>query len=536
MKNIVLSFLLFFPAIILAATSDFNIKVNISDDITPPSTPTLLSATPTAATQIDIAWSTSTDNRSVGGYVILRDGSGVATTSSSTNFYNDAGLTPETLYTYSVYAFDTTYNISSTSNSIATTTLALPPSPISTSSTSTTSSGTQSTKTVKLKDIFISTGINEVTFTWNTYGQGNYILRWGKDDRYNEGYVSSDVYKDSHRTNLVNLKEDTLYQYELVAGTPLGADIVLKRGQFKTMVLGQEAQIPNVRYLTAVADGDHVRLSWTLPLFDVESIRIVRSNYGYPVDPNDGVVVYEGLGDRFFDKDAFLGNTTQYYSVFVMDKERNFSSGAVVKIEKEGSKIITNPSYSNEAIKKDDVRDGGGTTTADVKKELLLTDFERGNIVIIQNGDQNTFETDRIFLSYSDPFTISIKKDTLPDNLKTIIVTLIDPTNHRREYSFLLKLNSDKTQYEAVIAPLNVVGSSRLEVQIFDFEKNMVGLYQKQTDFVDFDKEGEEEVFFPDKLVYSFIDLSYIWVGLFIVVIAIITWWWFINKRKDEDK
>jgi hypothetical protein len=74
------------------------------EDTEAPTTPTLLSAIPTAATQIDLVWSTSTDNVIVSGYVLFRDSVIVATTSQTS--YLDTGLTASTTYSYEVYAFD----------------------------------------------------------------------------------------------------------------------------------------------------------------------------------------------------------------------------------------------------------------------------------------------------------------------------------------------------------------------------------------------------------------------------------------------
>lgn len=91
-------------------------------DTTPPSTPTGLTATVVSASQIDLSWTASTDNVSVAGYAIYRNGSKVAAV-SGTN-YSDTGLSSGNLYTYTVQALDGALNYSAASNTASATTQA----------------------------------------------------------------------------------------------------------------------------------------------------------------------------------------------------------------------------------------------------------------------------------------------------------------------------------------------------------------------------------------------------------------------------
>ena len=142
---------LLIPTNTFAVSSDFNIKVLAGDDGVPPTTPTLLSVVPTAYSQIDIAWSASSDNFTLGGYVLLRDGSPIAATSLTS--FNDTSLTAETLYSYEVYAFDTFFNISTTSNSLSTTTPAIPATPpIATTTATDNINNSESTRILSLRN------------------------------------------------------------------------------------------------------------------------------------------------------------------------------------------------------------------------------------------------------------------------------------------------------------------------------------------------------------------------------------------------
>ena len=94
-------------------------------DVTPPSTPTGLTATPVSSTDISLAWTASTDDVGVLGYSIFRNGVKVGT--SITPSYRDTGLTPSTMYSYSVSAYDPTGNASTPSLSVNATTQPIPP-------------------------------------------------------------------------------------------------------------------------------------------------------------------------------------------------------------------------------------------------------------------------------------------------------------------------------------------------------------------------------------------------------------------------
>ena len=86
-------------------------------DTQPPTDPTGLTATAVSGTQIDLAWTGSTDNVAVANYRVERcQGAGctifvqVGTPTGTT--YNDIGLTTATSYTYRVRAADATGNLS----------------------------------------------------------------------------------------------------------------------------------------------------------------------------------------------------------------------------------------------------------------------------------------------------------------------------------------------------------------------------------------------------------------------------------------
>jgi parallel beta-helix repeat protein len=98
-------------------------------DTEAPSVPTGVTATAVSPTQVDVAWSTATDNVAVTGYTVYRDGVALATVGAATTTFQDATASAETTYTYVVDAFDAAGNRSAQSEPASTTTPAPPPAP-----------------------------------------------------------------------------------------------------------------------------------------------------------------------------------------------------------------------------------------------------------------------------------------------------------------------------------------------------------------------------------------------------------------------
>ena len=91
-------------------------------DTAPPSVPTGLGATAVSSTQVNLAWTGSSDNTGVTGYDIYRNGTLLTTTSGTGTTYSDTSATAAKLYSYTVDARDGAGNVSSQSSPPATVT------------------------------------------------------------------------------------------------------------------------------------------------------------------------------------------------------------------------------------------------------------------------------------------------------------------------------------------------------------------------------------------------------------------------------
>jgi uncharacterized protein YkwD len=110
----------------VSATVTVTVNAGPAPDTQPPTTPVLNSAIARSQTQVDLAWTASSDNTAVAGYQILRNGSPVGAVGASFLAYSDTAVAANTSYAYTVRAFDAAGNYSPASNSVQVTTPAPP--------------------------------------------------------------------------------------------------------------------------------------------------------------------------------------------------------------------------------------------------------------------------------------------------------------------------------------------------------------------------------------------------------------------------
>jgi hypothetical protein len=96
-------------------------------DTTAPTAPTNLSGTASGSSSVTLSWNPSTDNVSVAGYYVYRDGVQIASTALTS--YQSTTLAPGATYTYTVVAYDAAGNKSAESTSVTVTTRTLLPAP-----------------------------------------------------------------------------------------------------------------------------------------------------------------------------------------------------------------------------------------------------------------------------------------------------------------------------------------------------------------------------------------------------------------------
>ncbi len=440
---------------VFGASTEFTTRALVGGDTTPPTVPTGLVATPIATSQIDLVWGPSTDDYLLSGYHVWRDDILIATTSTTT--YSDTGLTASTTYSYYVTAFDSFFNSSASSTPSATTTPNPPPPTPTTTATSTDSrTGTWFRPVAdEIISLLIVPGQNSVNISYLTKNHIRSVIKWGRTSSYELGSLAERAFSTKHETNIVGLIPGTLYYFSIEGENKIGRYGVMHTGTFMTLPPVDTFAPGNVRNLKAVQNGDDIILTWDNPTEqDFTKVRVMRSDLFYPSDIADGFVAYEGKGESVTDVGSARDAQKQYYTVFSYDELGNISSGAVVSLY---------------------VGDG----TVPVKEEVDPTINPISltlDMIEFSQEENRIFPADKkIRIDGSKQLTISIPYERVPEHLKTILVVMHDSVDRDKTFSFLLRINKEKTAYVSVLAPLGVSGEFPVQVSVFDFTTSQIG-------------------------------------------------------------
>lgn len=446
---------------ILGATETFTVPAIVGTDTTPPSIPGNVSAVPVATTQIDLSWDASSDNFLLSGYHIWRDDVQIATTTLTT--YSDTGLTSSTTYTYYITAFDSVFNESASSSVVATTTLS--PAPIATTTPPATTSTRYGSRMHPLADEILSMSIyperDAVVIHYTTLSHIRASVRWGETTSYEYGSLIEDTFTRTHRNRIEGLNPGTKYYFSLGGENSIGRQGDMFSGTFTTLAPVDVFAPENVSDLTVRLENEDVFLSWKNPEdSDFDKVRVVRNDSFYPNDIADGWVVYEGAGSEARDRNVLEEGERTYYTIFAYDALGNISSGAVISVYR---KIE------------------GGATTTPVEEEVVI-DPSKNSIAVTwddlkftQEGTPLLTHDGSVVIDGSKQLHIALPYDRVPEHLKTILVSVAKSASSDEVFTFLLRINMDKTAYTSTIAPFGISGSFPMQLSVFDYTTSQIG-------------------------------------------------------------
>jgi thermitase len=188
-----------------------------TQDIVPPSTPTNLSVTSVGSNNISLAWTASTDdNTGVASYDIFENNTKISSVAGVT--YTRTGLTPTTVYNYTVKAVDGAGNVSNASNLVTATT---------TDIAFGISSYSVSTKT--------TTGATVITTLTKP---GTITVKYGKTASSLTSIAQGTTQGTTHSVSLSGLTAKTTYYYQVVATDSSGTVVSSRVSSFKTAAGG----------------------------------------------------------------------------------------------------------------------------------------------------------------------------------------------------------------------------------------------------------------------------------------------------------
>jgi len=79
---------------------------------------------------------------------------------------------------------------------------------------------------------------------------------------------------------------------------------------------------PNVRDFVATPEPGQIVLHWTVPPSPfVHGVRVIRHEDAPPAGPEDGVIVFDGVGESFVDDSVEEAHGTYYYAAFTLRRQ-----------------------------------------------------------------------------------------------------------------------------------------------------------------------------------------------------------------------
>ena len=266
-------------------------------DTVSPSVPNGLTAAAVSTSQIDLAWTASTDNIGVTGYKIYRNGTQIGTSVAAS--YSDTRLAASTSYTYTVSAFDAAGNFSAQSASVSAKTMTPPDTQAPTVPTG-------------LKATAVST--SEINLTWTASTD-------------NVGVTGYKIYKngDLIATMLTTgysdtgLAASTSYTYKVSAFDAAGNVSAQSASASATTTTPPDTQAPTVpsNLIAAAVSTSQINLAWTA---STDNIGVT----GYKIYRNGTQI---GTSTAVSYSDTGLPSSTSYtYTVSAFDAAGNVSA------------------------------------------------------------------------------------------------------------------------------------------------------------------------------------------------------------------
>lgn len=323
----------------------------------------------------------------------------------------------------------------------------------------------------QILNVQVTVQIDTVIISWTSSESVSAKLSWGRDINYRDGIISAANLTMSHNHELNNLQEKTPY-YFLITATDSSGNQSFYQGQFITGSRPDITPPLNISNFSAVPKQTTINLSWTNPTdSDFAFTRIVRSSTFFPLDPFNGLVVYEGSAQTFVDTNVTPG-TLYSYTAFARDLTGNYSSGSLA------SAMIA--WYSETLPGGGSGGSGSDSSGSDNQNNLPYTDLkfiyskDIPNIFLTQNDFNFSYGNGKIILPsnnirlpLSEFLTITISKNKVPDSTKFLMLRY-------KQWWYLFNDNKETNNYELTIPNLGEVGNQNFIVSLFNNNKEII--------------------------------------------------------------
>lgn len=313
---------------------------------------------------------------------------------------------------------------------------------------------------ILILSLFLFTGSQAFGYVMSS---SNYRMQ---KDSLNTGGVdqTSVTYKSKDTIGEIATDESTSSNYKLQAGfQPDFAAAVVVEEEVVGGRGGGRVKFPltNVINFEAIAGDSQIILMWQNPLNpDFQAVRILRSTEFYPQNVQDGEVVYDGSESYFLNR-GLINGVRYYYTAFAYDIRGNYASGATASAVPQGPLL---PGAPPPPIP---------PPPPEILPPIIPPPPEIEGITL---KDFDFFQEDKkislvaenqISAKLEKTLSVALNYEKIPEVLKTIMVTL---EKGAKSFSFLLKINQDKTAYAASLIPPQEAGTYPMTITILDYK------------------------------------------------------------------
>lgn len=260
-------------------------------------------------------------------------------------------------------------------------------------------------------NLTVEVSYNSAIIKWKSVIPTMSNVKWGTNPDYRDGVLRNINFLLDHRVELTNLKDGTLYYFNIEAINLLEKSNSLENQVFRTLYLPDTTPPDNPTNVVAHSIQTGITVSWENPKDeDLDYIHVMRNTDRYYGSPYVGHLVYEGKGNYFTDSNVKDG-TKYYYSLFSRDRAGNYSTGSLMDIiyNKNG-----NDTWGSNLTKEED--ENILPNIYIVNQGSSTYDFKTGTTVSLEGGEPIGLKTDYSSDIKNDDMWVDIR-----DNNKVIL-------------------------------------------------------------------------------------------------------------------
>ncbi len=253
-------------------------------------------------------------------------------------------------------------------------------------------------------DLTVEVSYNSAIIKWKSNVPTISNFKWGTSPDYKDGVLHNINFLLSHKVEVNNLKDGTLYYFNIQAENYFGVASSIENQVFRTLSLPDTIPPSNPTNVKASSDSSGITISWDNPKEeDFDYIRILRNVDRYYGTPFIGHLVYEGKG-KYFTDSGVKENTKYFYSLFSRDRAGNYSSGSLTS-------IVHNPfgfdNWGKELSGKEEVSPFDFIFT--IIQGSFDYDFKMDDTIILSGDEPIIVKTDYVSKIKNDDMWLSIR-------------------------------------------------------------------------------------------------------------------------------